>query len=100
MNHYHLYHYWRSSSSWRVRIALAWKNLAYHTTHVGLLNGESESAEHLKRSPAGFVPVLELKTGIHAGAFLTESLAIIRYLEETHPEAPTLFPGSALDHAR
>jgi maleylpyruvate isomerase len=44
--------------------------------------------------------VLELKTGIHAGSFLTESLGIIRFLEETHPEAPTLFPGTALDHAR
>jgi maleylacetoacetate isomerase len=100
MSHYHLYHYWRSSTSWRVRLALEWKKLAYETTHVGLLNGESESPEHLKRNPAGFVPVLELKTGTHTGSYLTESLAIVRFLEETHPEAPTLFPGSALDHAR
>jgi maleylacetoacetate isomerase len=97
---YHLYHYWRSSSSWRVRLALVWKNLKFDTTHIGLLNGESESPEHLNRNPAGFVPVLELKSGTHSGTFLTESLAIIRYLEEIHPEAPTLFPGSALDHAR
>ena len=67
---YHLYHYWRSSSSWRVRIALAWKQIPYSESAVGLLNGESESAEHIKRNPAGFVPVLELKVGPHAGNFL------------------------------
>jgi maleylacetoacetate isomerase len=97
---YHLYHYWRSSASFRVRIALFWKNIPVSFTHVGLLNGESETPEHLARNPAGYVPVLELKSGAHAGTMLTESLAIIRYLEEVHPESPTLFPGNVIDHAK
>ena len=97
---YHLYHYWRSSASWRVRAALEWKKIPFTSTHVGLLNGESESTEHLARNPAGFVPVLELKSGAHTGTLLTESLAIIRYLEEVHPESPTLFPGNVIDHAK
>jgi maleylacetoacetate isomerase len=97
---YRLYHYWRSSASWRVRIALAWKKIEFESIPVNLLDGESESPAHLKRNPAGFVPVLELNRGPHAGEKLTESLAIIRYLEETHPEAPTLFPGTAFDRAK
>lgn len=97
---YTLYHYWRSSASWRVRLALAWKNLNYEPKHVGLLNGESDAPDYLAKNPAGAVPVLELTNGSHTGTLLTESLAIIRYLEEVHPEAPTLFPGNVLDHAR
>ncbi len=92
---YTLYHYWRSTSSWRVRWAMAYKNIAFKPIAVSLLDGESESAEHLMRNPAGYVPVLELKTGER----LTESLAIIRYLEDLHP-IPTLYPGSPLDRAR
>ncbi len=94
---YRLYHYWRSSSSWRVRLALEWKGLTAEMREVHLLNGESESAEHIARNPAGFVPVLEL---LPNHTYLTESLAIIRFLEETHPEAPTLLPGNAVDRAK
>jgi maleylacetoacetate isomerase len=93
--HFKLYHYWRSSSSWRVRMALEYKKIPFSAVAVGLLNGESESPEHLKRNPAGFVPVLETSDG----NYLTESLAIIRYLEELYP-TPSLLPGTALDHAR
>lgn len=95
---YRLYHYWRSSSSWRVRLALDWKGLSYEAAPVSLLNGESESPEHLSRNPAGCVPVLEI-----LGApplFLTESIAIIEYLEETHPSLSSLLPGSATQRAR
>ncbi len=95
-----LYHYWRSSSSWRVRFALHHKGIAFTPVAVDLLNGESESPEHLKRNPAGFVPVLEFLNGPHQGAFLSESLSIIRFLEEAYPNSPTLFPGNAFDHAR
>lgn len=91
-----LYHYWRSSSSWRVRLALDYKKIPFEAIPVNLLNGESESEAHLKRSPAGFVPVLELADG----TCLTESLAIIRYLEETHPKSPSLLPGSPIDRAK
>ncbi len=92
---YLLYHYWRSSSSWRVRWAFEHKRIPFEAIHVGLLNGESESEEHLKRNPAGMVPVLELSDGNR----LTESLAIIRYLDEVHPSEP-LQPKNPLDRAR
>ncbi len=94
-----LYHYWRSSSSWRVRWALAIKGMAAEMVSVDLLSGESESPEHLARNPAGFVPVLEFLDG--AKGYLTESMAIMEWLEETHP-SPSLFPRDALmrGHAR
>jgi maleylacetoacetate isomerase len=95
---YRLYHYWRSSSSWRVRLAFDWKGLAYETLPVSLLNGESEGPEHRSRNPAGFVPVLEI-VGPPV-SFLTESLAIIEYLEEVHPDRPTLLPGPPVERAR
>ena len=92
---FELFHYWRSSSSWRVRWALFHKGIDFKSTQVNLLDGESESPEHAARNPAGFVPVLKT----HDGHYLTESLAIIRYLEELYP-TPSLFPGTALDHAQ
>lgn len=89
-----LYHYWRSSCSWRVRAALAHKGIVADMVSVSLLSGESESAEHLERNPAGFVPVLELSSGKR----LTESMAICEYLEETQP-VPALLPKDPLDRA-
>lgn len=61
---------------------------------VGLLDGGSESDEHLERNPAGFVPVLELDDGLR----LTESMSICEYLEEVHPEKP-LLPKKPIDRA-
>jgi maleylacetoacetate isomerase len=81
-----LYHYWRSSSSWRVRWALEFKEIECEMISVDLLNKESEREPHLSRSPLGFVPVLE----VH-GHYLTESVAIIEWLEERFPEKK-LFP--------
>lgn len=90
-----LYHYWRSSSSWRVRWALAYKGIPYDPLAVNLLNAETESEEHLARHPLGFVPVLEI-----GSKKLTESLAIIHYLEQIVP-SPSLFlkpqAGAAYD---
>lgn len=87
-----LYHYWRSSSSWRVRWALAHKGIACEFQAVSLLNGESESAEHLARNPLGFVPVLEfLDEKDPSRRYLTESIAMIEWTEETKP-SPSLFP--------
>lgn len=77
-----LYHYWRSSSSWRVRFALSHLQLPYEAVAVDLLNGESESPEHLNRNPAGFVPVLEIQTDSAPPQFLTESLAILLWLQD------------------
>ena len=89
-----LYGYWRSSATYRVRIALALKNLAYDYEPVNLLKGEQREPAYLKKNPNGLVPTLQ----IGDGALLTQSLAIIEYLEETHPD-PTLLPGGAVARA-
>lgn len=98
-----LYHYWRSSSSWRVRWALAIKgvNCSFHS--VNLLNDETESPEHLKRNPHGYVPVLEIQNSATDIAYLSESVAILEWLEETFPKSPnvaSLYPGPPLNRAR
>lgn len=93
-----LYHYWRSSSSWRVRWAFAHKNIPCEYIAISLLNGEAESPEHLKRNPLGFVPVLEMING-NDSKFLSESMAIIQWADETHPQ-PSLLPGDAYQRAR
>lgn len=91
-----LYHYWRSTSSWRVRWALDFKKIPHTLVHVNLLNGESESPEHLARHPAGFVPVMELESG----ETLVESLAMIQYLESTFPDRPSLLPKDPFSRAQ
>lgn len=73
-----LYHYWRSSSSWRVRWALELKGIAYQAVAVDLLKGEQRTDEHRQRNPIGLVPVLQID-----GLKLAESVAILEYLEET-----------------
>ncbi len=81
-----LYTYWRSSSAFRVRIALAAKGLAYRSVPVNLLVGEQTQAEHTARSPMGYVPCLVVK-----GKPFVESVAILELLEELYPDPP-LFP--------
>jgi maleylacetoacetate isomerase len=95
---YRLHHYWRSSSSWRVRFGLAAKGIPYEAVPVSLLDGSSESPEHLSKNPAGFVPVLEIPG--NPPELLTESLAILLYLETVHPELPPLLPPDPLLRAR
>ena len=89
-----LYHYWRSSSSWRVRWALAIKGIEFASVPVNLLENEQNSEAHRARNPAGYVPTLEID-----GHLLTESVAILEYLEETRP-SPALYPREALWRAR
>ena len=89
-----LYGYWRSSATYRVRIALALKNLAYDYEPVNLLKGEQRSEAYLAKNPTGLVPTLATDDG----ALLTQSLAIIAYLEETHPD-PSLMPGNPVARA-
>lgn len=92
-----LYSYFRSSASFRVRIALALKGLDYDYVPVHLLKegGQHLAADYKALNPAGLVPVLQDDDG----QVLTQSLAIVEYLEETHPEPP-LLPGDAVGRAR
>ncbi len=92
-----LYTYFRSSAAYRVRIALALKDLPYQAVPVHLLRdgGQQHTAGYRQRSPLGTVPTLETD----AGENLTQSLAIIEYLEETHP-LPPLLPVTAESRAR
>jgi maleylacetoacetate isomerase len=91
-----LYNYFRSSASFRVRIALALKGLDYEYASVHLLKGGGEqfAAEFKTMNPAALVPVLD-----DDGIILTQSLAIIEYLDETRPQPP-LLPADAVGRAR
>ena len=89
-----LYDYWRSSASYRVRIALRLLGINFERVPVNLLSGEQKAAEHLARNPQGLVPVLDIN-----GERLTQSLAIVEYLAETHPEHG-LMPPDPLGRAR
>ena len=94
-----LYSYFRSSASYRVRIALALKGLSYEYDAVHLVKNEQLSESFRALAPAQLVPalVVEGEGGDHA--VLTQSLAIIEFLEETHPEPP-LLPKDAFGRAR
>ncbi len=74
-----LFDYWRSSAAYRVRIALNLLGLPYTAVPVNLLTSEHRLPEHLARNPQGLVPTLETD-----GLMLTQSLAIIEYLNEVH----------------
>lgn len=91
-----LYTYFRSSAAYRVRIALNLKGLPFESVPVHLVRdgGQQRQAAYRAVNPAGLVPALE-----DDGAVLTQSLAIIEYLDETHPE-PALLPSAAVDRAR
>lgn len=88
-----LYDYWRSSSAYRVRLALALKGIAYERVPVDLTAGAQLSPEHLALHPQGLVPVLKID-----GLVLVQSLAIIEYLDETRPD-PALLPRDAAGRA-
>ena len=84
---------WRASAPYRVRIALNLKGLAYDYAPVNLLAGQQKSPEYRTLNAQGLVPALEVD-----GRVLTQSLSIIEWLDETHPEPP-LLPKDAFDRA-
>ncbi|KRE99927.1 maleylacetoacetate isomerase [Frateuria sp. Soil773] len=91
-----LYGYWRSSAAYRVRIALNLKGLAYESRPVHLVRdgGEQHAPGYRALNPQELVPCL-----VDGGQALTQSLAIMEYLDETRP-APSLLPGDAAGRAR
>lgn len=92
-----LHGFWRSSATWRVRIALAHKGIAYEYVPVRIerTGGEQDEAAFREKNPMGRVPVLELDDGRR----LAESMAILEMLEETHP-TPPLLPKDTFLRAR
>lgn len=89
-----LYGYWRSSASYRVRIALGLKGLAYDTRAIDLSQGAQSGVGFTMLNPQGMVPYL-----IDGVVGLNQSVAIIEYLDETYPDPP-LLPGDAVARAR
>ncbi|KLR56585.1 maleylacetoacetate isomerase [Diaphorobacter sp. J5-51] len=89
-----LYNYFRSSASFRVRIALELKGLPYDYVPVHLQKGEQRAPAYASRLGDALVPALQTDDG----HLLAQSMAIIEYLDETHPEPP-LLPGGALARA-
>lgn len=90
-----LYSYFRSSAAFRVRIALSLKGLDYHYVPVNLLKSEQKDENFTRLNPMGLVPAMELASG----ELLTQSLAILEWLEETHP-SPALLPKDPLVRAK
>ena len=90
-----LYTYFRSSSAYRVRIALALKGLTFEPRYIHLLHGGGENwrPDYLALNPQGLVPTL-----LHGQRILIQSLAILEYLEEAWPDPP-LLPADARDRA-
>ncbi len=88
-----LYTYFRSSSSFRVRIALNFKGIAYEPVFIHLAEGKQRDKDHLGRNPQGLVPVLE-----DGEVTIGQSVAILEYLEENHPE-PSLLPADPVGRA-
>ena len=93
-----LYNYFRSSTSFRARIALNLKGLDYDYLPLHLRHGEQRDPGYLARNPQGLVPSLEVE-GPEGPIFITQSLAIVEYLEECHPEPP-LLPADPAGRAR
>jgi len=89
-----LYSYFRSSAAFRVRIALNLKKLDYETAAIHLRRNEQTKPDYCGVNPQGLVPALE-----DGGQTLIQSLAIIEYLDEIHPEPP-LLPNDPADRAR
>lgn len=98
MNRLKLYGFWRSTATWRVRIALEYKGIGYDYEPIDLSKGVEKqlSDEYRAKNPMRQVPLVEIAGG---GLRIAQSLAIIEYLEESFPE-PRLLPQEPLFRAR
>ncbi len=90
-----MFGFWRSAASFRVRMALNLKGVAFTETMIDLDAGEQSTGQFAAMNPQAKVPLVILENG----ARLTQSIAILEYLDETHP-APPLLPADALGRAR
>jgi maleylacetoacetate isomerase len=90
-----LYSYFRSSAAYRVRIGLNLKGLDYDYIPVNLLHSEQKNEEYMALNPQGLVPAMELSDG----QIIAQSVALLEWLEEAHPE-PALLPSDLLERAR
>lgn len=88
-----LYGFWRSIASYRVRVALHLKGLSFEEPQINLLEGHQFTPDFLAINPSGAVPALEID-----GHILTQSMAIMEYLEERYP-SPALLPADPFDRA-
>jgi maleylacetoacetate isomerase len=98
MNRIRLHGYWRSSAAYRVRLGLALKGLDYEYVAVDLARaggGAQFAADYVRLNPQSRVPTLEVD-----GAVLTQSMAILEWLDDAHPAAPRLLPPTPLERAR
>ena len=90
-----LYGFWRSTATWRVRLGLHWKGIEFFYQPVSLSNNEQNSDQYAQVNPMRQVPVLELDDGTR----ISQSMAILHYLDETQPDPP-LLPATPLLRAR
>ena len=90
-----LYSYWRSSCSWRVRISMALKGIEYEYVPVHLVKAEQKSVDYSEKNPNQLVPTFQ-----HGDVVISQSLAILEYIEEAFPEnGYPLLPKSPADRA-
>lgn len=95
-----LYGYWRSSSTWRVRVALAAKSIEYTTIPVNLVELQQKSKDYLERNPMGQVPLLEFTESATGKRIqLSQSLPIIKFLDNAFPKRKALIPKDTMDGA-
>jgi maleylacetoacetate isomerase len=95
-----LYSYWRSSASWRVRATLTAKSIDYKTIPINLLKGEQKDPSYLEKNPMGQVPMLEFQdTETNQTIRISQSIAIVDFLEEVFPDRQSVFPHDPLQKA-